>query len=88
MTRDEYTDLYDSLCYGHDADLLINGMRIFIEWNGEEIEVYEMNADKGKKLCALKGNDMFETVSLLFASTIHGKVINDDVLDIQIIDIE
>ena len=39
MTKVEFNDLYDSLCYGHDAELLINGNRVFVEWNGEKIEL-------------------------------------------------
>ena len=33
----KFNDLYDSLCYGHDAELLISGNRVFVEWNGEKI---------------------------------------------------
>ena len=53
MTKVEFNDLYDSLCYGHDAELLINGNRVFVEWNGEKIELFHIVDDMGNKLCEL-----------------------------------
>ena len=40
MTKAEFNGLYDSLCYGHDAELRINGNIVFAEWNGEKIELF------------------------------------------------
>ena len=31
MTKAEFNDLYDSLCYGHDAELTVTGNRVFTE---------------------------------------------------------
>ena len=36
----EFNGLYDSICYGHDAELRINGNIVFAEWNGEKIELF------------------------------------------------
>lgn len=48
MTKSEFNDLYDSLCYGHDAELRINGNIIFAEWNGEKIELFHIVDNTGK----------------------------------------
>ena len=31
MTKQEFNELYDSLCYGHDAELTIAGKHYFLE---------------------------------------------------------
>ena len=33
MTTNEFNELFDQMCYGHEAELLYNGKRYFIEWN-------------------------------------------------------
>ena len=40
MTKQEFNELYDSLYYGHDAELTIAGKHYFLEWNNAGIELY------------------------------------------------
>ena len=47
MTKQEFNDLYDSLYYGHDAELEINGQHFFIEWTDVGLEVYALNNNRG-----------------------------------------
>ncbi|MBQ9469097.1 MAG: hypothetical protein IJU52_08845 [Clostridia bacterium] len=88
MTREEFNDLHESLCYGHDAELFINETHYFLEWNITEIEVYIVVDGKGERICSFSGIDRFETVDLLFAASINGKTLNENFSDIQIVDIE
>lgn len=88
MTKVEFNDLYDSLCYGHDAELLINGNRVFVEWNGEKIELFQIIDDMGNKLCELSGSTKLDTVKILFQTSIFEKTLNNSYNEIIILDIE
>jgi len=88
MTKTEYNYLYDSLCYGHDAELSINGNKIFVEWNGEKIEIYHCINDEGQKIGEVSGGDRFCTVKILFETFIFKKTLNINYEEIDIVDIE
>ena len=88
MTRDEFRNLHESLCYGHDAELLIENMKYFIEWNGDVLEVFKVVDSIGKKIFHLSGSNRRETVDRLFAAKINEKTLNDHFDIIQIEDIE
>lgn len=88
MTRNEYNDLHESLSYGHDAEILIDGIHYFVEWNDATIDVYKLNVNTGEKITSIAGSNKFETVNLLFAMLINGKSLNDHYPDIQVVDIE
>ena len=88
MTKVEFNDLYDSLCYGHDAELLINGNRVFVEWNGEKIELFHVVGDVGNKLCELSDSTKLDTVKMLFQTSIFDKTLNNNYNEIVILDIE
>ena len=88
MTKTEFNDLYNSLCYGHDAELTINSNRVFIEWNNEKIEIFHIVNDEGCKVCELVAESRFDIVKELFNTCILGKTLNDHYQDIEIIDIE
>ncbi len=88
MTKSEFNDLYDSLCYGHDAELRINGNIIFAEWNGEKIELFHIVDNTGKKICDISDGNKFDTVKMLFNRCIFGKTLNDNHNEIDILDIE
>ena len=88
MIKVEFNDLYDSLCYGQDAELLINGNRVFVEWNGEKIELFHVVDDAGKKLCELSDSTKLNTVKMLFQTSIFDKTLNNNYNEIVILDIE
>ncbi len=89
MNKIEYNDLFDSLSYGHDADLQIAGQRYFAEWNGDAIVVYQMNEDSGVEIASFHGEIKAETVSALFDFCfLPGKSLNNSYQEIMIIDIE
>ena len=89
MTKSEYSDLYDQLLYGHDADLQIEGHRFFVEWNENEITVYQMHEDSGIAVAVLRGGNRGEIVNELFEySFTNGKSLNQSYQQITILDIE
>ena len=88
MTRNELNDLHESLCYGHDAEIIIGDAKYFIEWNTATLDVFKVCNEVGEKVASFSGNDMFKAVELLFAFSIDDKTLNDDFSDIQIVDIE
>lgn len=89
MDKIEYNDLFDSLSYGHDADLKIAEQRFFTEWNGNEIVVYRMNGDSGVIIASFHGENKIEIVNELFDFCfIPGKSINNSYQEIIILDIE
>ena len=49
MIKQEFNELYDSLYYGHDAELTIAGKHYFLEWNDAGIELYLMVNGEGTK---------------------------------------
>lgn len=88
MTKTEFNDLYDSLCYGHDAELLITGNRVFIEWSGDKIELFHIVDNTGNKICDISDGTKFDTVKMLFDTLIFGKTLNNNYNEIDILDIE
>ena len=89
MTKSEYSELYDQLLYGHDADLQIEGCRFFVEWNASEITVYQMHEDSGIAVAVLRGENRAEIVKELFEySFVDGKSLNQSYQQITILDIE
>lgn len=45
MTTKEFRDLYDSLFYGHEAELKYDGRCFYLEQNGMSATLYELNGD-------------------------------------------
>lgn len=89
MTKSEYSDLYNQLLYGHDADLQIEDHRFFVEWNENEILIYHMHEDSGIAVAVLCGETRVEIVKALFEySFINGKSLNQSYQQITILDIE
>ena len=89
MNKIEYNDLFDSLSYGHDADLNIAGQRFFAEWNGDAIVVYQMNEDSGVEIASFQGETKTEIVNALFDFCfLPGKTLNNSYQEIMILDIE
>lgn len=89
MTKSEYCELYDQLLYGHDVDLQIEGRRFFLEWNENEITVYQMHRDSGIAIAVLRGENRVDVVKELFDySFVDGKSLNLSYQQITILDIE
>lgn len=89
MDKIEYNDLFDSLSYGHDADLQIDGQRFFIEWNEGAIVIYQMKEDLGIEIASFRREIKTETVNELFDFCfLPGKSLNQSYQEITILDIE
>ena len=89
MTKIEFNDLFDSLCYGHDADISIDGQRHFLEWNYNGITIYLMQNDSGQKISEIYGDNKNEIVTKLFDyEFIAGKSINTFYQEFLVLDIE
>ena len=89
MNRVEYTDLFDSLSYGHDADLEIAGQRFFAEWTGNTIVVYKMSGESGTEITSFHGESKTEMVSKLFEFCFLPEIsLNNSYQEITILDIE
>ena len=89
MTKIEFNDLFDSLCYGHDADISIDGQRYFLEWNYNGITIYLMQNDSGQKISEIYGDNKNEIVTKLFDyEFIAGKSISTFYQEFLVLDIE
>lgn len=89
MTKQEHTELYDALYYGHDAELEISGQHYFLEWGSTGIDVYLMANTNGTKIASVVGKDRNDTVNKLFGLTIFDDCsINNSFSTIEIVDIE
>lgn len=88
MTKTEFNDLHESICYGHDAELAIADHRVFIEWNGDCIDLFHVVGDGGEKICTICDNSKLDTVNLLFDTLIFDKTLNNHYDEIEIVDIE
>ena len=88
MTKDELKELYDGLCYGHEAEIVIDDTHYFLEWDKNEIQVFELRGDVGDRITSFVGRNKAEAVEMLFSSPIGGKILNDKYMEVQIIDIE
>ena len=89
MTKQEHAELFDSLYYGHDAELKIAGEHYFIEWSNNGIDIFLMVNESGTKVASVCGKDRNDTLTKLFDITIVGDFsINNSFSDIEILDIE
>lgn len=88
MTKAEFNDLFDSLSFGHDAEILIDKERIFIEWQDTCLSIYRIVEEKGQLLKEIKSSDKAGTVTTLFKTPIFGKILNENYNEIDVLDIE
>lgn len=89
MTKAECSDLFDHLCYGHDADLNIDGQKFFLEWDGRGLTIYKMQGESGCRIAVLNGEDKRQIVGELFNyAFLSQKSPNADYQDFVILDIE
>lgn len=57
MTSSEYNELFDQLCYGHEAEVLYNGKKYFFEWEDLKLKMYDITESDGLKVRELTGID-------------------------------
>ena len=89
MTKQEFNDLYDSLYYGHDAELELHGKHYFVEWNDAGIDIYALNDDRGVKIASISSNEKSDILAELFDYSFDGNAnLNDSYDEIILVDIE
>lgn len=88
MTKNEFYDLHESLCYGHDAELIVSNQNVFIEWGKNAVELFHIKDGNGNKMCTISGNNNLEIINALFATSIFGKTLNNHYKEFEIVDIE
>ena len=88
MTKTEFNDLYDSVCYGHDAELTVTGNRVFVEWNDGKIEIFHIVNNEGHMIFEVFAENRLDTVKEIFNTCIFCKTLNDNYNEIEIFDIE
>ena len=89
MTINEYNELYDQLCYGHEAEITYGGKKYFFEWETLKIIIYNITNDEGSKMTEVAGKDRISIVDKLFNLPIwNNKPLNKEYSNIKIVDIE
>ena len=78
MTTKEFRDLYDSLFYGHEAELKYDGRCFYLEQNGMSATLYELNGDITQPLKKMIATTRQELTQIIFnEKVINGKSLND-----------
>lgn len=78
MTTKEFRDLYDSLFYGHEAELKYDGRCFYLEQNRMSATLYELDGDIAqplKKIIAATRQELTQMISN--EKVINGKSLND-----------
>ena len=89
MTRNEYDELFEQLCYGHEAEILYNGKQYFLEWENLKLVVYDITDNDGKKVTEFIGVDNASIVNKLFDTPfLENAQLNKIYNHVEIIDIE
>ena len=78
MTTKEFRDLYDSLFYGHEAELKYDGRCFYLEQNGMSATLYELDEDIAQPLKKIIAETRQELTQIIFnEKVINGKSLND-----------
>ena len=78
MTTKEFRDLYDSLFYGHEAELKYDGRCFYLEQNGMSATLYELDGDIAQHLKKIIAATRQELTQIIFnEKVINGKSLND-----------
>ena len=89
MTTKEFRDLYDSLSYGHEAELKYDGRCFYLEQNGMSAILYELNGETAHPLNEMIAKNRQELTQIIFnEKVINGKSLNDLQEDIEVIAID
>lgn len=89
MTINEYNELYDQLCYGHEAEISYDEKKYFFEWEELKIIIYNITGNEGLKVTEVEGKDNISIVDKLFNLPIwNNSPLNKAYSNIEIVDIE
>lgn len=89
MTKSEFNELFNLLCYGHEAELSIEESRYFLQWCTNGITIYKIIGDLGHEVAKIEGENKHQIVSSLFDFCfINRESINNSYQKITIVDIE
>ena len=78
MTTKDFRDLYDSLFYGHEAELKYDGRCFYLEQNGMSATLYELDGDIAQPLKKIIVATRQELTQIIFnEKVINGKSLND-----------
>ncbi len=89
MTRAEFKDLYDSLYYGHEAELVINEKRYYFNSCENGFEIYVFEGKEGHKISQITASDRNEMLDNLLATPVFdGQSLNDIYSNVDIIAID
>ena len=66
MTTKEFRDLYDSLFYGHEAELKYDGRCFYLEQNGMSATLYELDGDVAQPLKKIIAATRQELTQIIF----------------------
>ena len=78
MTTKDFRDLYDSLFYGHEAELKYDGRCFYLEQNGMSATLYELDGDIAQPLKKIIAATRQELTQIIFnEKVINGKSLND-----------
>ncbi len=89
MTRTEYRDLYDSLYYGHEAELAINEKKYYLNSCNNGLEIYIFVGEEWHIISQITALDRNELLDKLFSTPIFdGKSLNENYGDFCIIAID
>lgn len=78
MTTKEFRELYDSLFYGHEAELKYDGRCFYLEQNGMSATLYELNRDIAHPLKKIIAETRQELTQIIFnEKVINGKSLID-----------
>ncbi len=89
MTQTEFKDLYDSLYYGHEAELFVNEKKYYFNSCDNGFEIYAFDGEEGHKVSQIIALDRSEMLDKLFSTRFFdGKSLNDNYVDFEIIAVD
>lgn len=89
MTTNEFDELFDQMCYGHEAEISYKGKQYFLEWNNMTLTVYDTTDEHSFIVAEICAKDIISTVTKFFDTPIFdNNKLNVIYGDIEIIDIE
>ena len=89
MTKNEFNELFNQMCYGHEAEISYNGKQYFFEWNKMTLIVYDTTDEHSSIVAEICAKDVISTVTKFFDTPIFdNNRLNVIYGDIEIVDIE
>lgn len=89
MTTNEFNELFDQMCYGHEAEISYKDKQYFLEWNNMTLTVYDTTDEHSSIVAEICAKDIISTVTEFFDTPIFdNNKLNVIYEDIEIIDME